>query len=64
MKLKERNIKVLAFSPCPPGASSLGGMVESLVKQVKHVVNAAISKRLLCYDYFYFVIRECMIASK
>ena len=34
---KERNIKVLVFSPYPPGASFLGGMVESLVKQVKHV---------------------------
>ena len=57
--LRERNINVLSFEPYPPNASFLGGIVESLVKQVKFMLYSSINKNLLKYKEFCFVVREC-----
>ena len=63
--LKERNINMLEFSPYPAGASFLGGVVESLVKQVKHLIYSSIGKRYLNLDEFYFITSECkMLVNK
>lgn len=63
--LRTRNIKVLNFKPYPPGASFLGGFVESLVKQVKNTIYGSISRNILTYDHFYFLVRECnMLINK
>lgn len=59
--LKERNIKFLNFTPYPSGASFLGGVVESLVKEVKKVLNSSLSKSILHYDDFYFLVQECLM---
>ena len=56
--LKERNIKLLEFNPYPPGASYLGGVVESLVKQVKHLIYSSISRNVLQFDEFSFLVSE------
>ena len=63
--MKERNIKPLEFSPYPAGASFLGGVVESMVKQVKHLIYSSIGKRILNLDEFYFITSECkMLVNK
>ena len=56
-----RNIEILRHQPYPANASFLGGIVESLVKQVKNMVNTSISRNILSYDMFYYLIRECMV---
>lgn len=63
--LKENNIKKLDFTPYPPGASFLGGVVESLVKQVKHLIYGSIGRRILKLDEFYFLTSEAkMLVNK
>jgi hypothetical protein len=63
--LQEKNILTLEFMPYPAGASFLGGIVESLVKQVKHMVYASISKNILPFDEFNFLVQECcMLINK
>lgn len=63
--LEEHQIKVTQFCPYPPGASYLGGVVESLVKQVKRIMNAAIGNIKLTYDHFLCLVQECkMLINK
>jgi hypothetical protein len=63
--LIERNIEVLDFCPYPANASYLGGIVESLVKQVKNAIYSSISKNILSYDHFHFLVQECkMLINK
>ena len=63
--LKEHNIKILDFAPYPPGSSYLGGIVESLVKQVKHLMYKATSRTILKFDEFVFLVSECkMLVNK
>lgn len=63
--LKERNVKVLEFSPYPSGASFLGGTVESMVKLVKNTIYSSISKNVLPYNQFYLLVKECnMLINK
>ena len=63
--LAERNIKKLEFSPYPAGASYLGGVVESLVKQVKNMLYASVGKNLLTRSKFCLFLRECkMLVNK
>jgi len=57
--LVERNIESLDFSPYPSGASHLGGVVESLVKQVKNMIFCSISRNVLPVDHFRLLIAEC-----
>ena len=59
--LTERNIKPLEFAPYPSGASYLGGVVESLVKQVKNLMYVSMGKRLLTYSKFCLFVNECIM---
>jgi hypothetical protein len=56
--LKEKGVKFLEFTPYPPNASYLGGVVESLVKQVKNLIYSSISKTVLPYDHFQLLVEE------
>ncbi|KAL7632973.1 UNVERIFIED_CONTAM: hypothetical protein RMT77_016683 [Armadillidium vulgare] len=59
------NIKVLEFSPYPAKASFLGGLVESLVKQVKFIIYSAIGKNILKLDEFSLLVKEAnMLINK
>jgi hypothetical protein len=58
--LEERNIQLLKFDPYPPTASFLGGMVKSLVKQVKRMITSSVRCKLP-YEHFNFLIRECIM---
>ena len=63
--LEERNIRKLEFTPYPSGASYLGGVVESLVKQVKNLMYSSLGKNLLTYRKFCLFIKECkMLVNK
>ena len=63
--LEERNIKKLHFTPYPSGASYLGGVVESLVKQVKNMIYCSLGKKLLTFRKFCLFIKECkMLINK
>ena len=59
--LSEKNIKHLKFEPYPAHASYLGGIVESLVKQVKNMTYSVIRKNILDYDNFDLLVSECMM---
>ena len=54
----ERNVKKLNFSTYPPHPSSLGGVVESLVKQVKNVLFVSMRKTVLTFDKFWLLVCE------
>jgi len=56
--LTERGIDVLNFSPYPAGASELGGVVESLVKQVKNMIYSTISRNVIKINHFLFLMKE------
>ena len=56
--LTERGIEKLSFDPYPPHASFLGGIVESLVKQVKFMIHSSLGKNILSYPHFEFLIKE------
>ena len=63
--LTERGIEHLKFEPYPANASFLGGIVESLVKQVKHMIHSALGKNILEVEEFNLLIRECeMLINK
>lgn len=63
--MKEHNINTLQFQPYPSGSSALGGAIESLVKQVKILVNNACKTNILKSKDFQFLIKEiCMIINK
>jgi len=59
--LTERNIKLISFSPYPPGASFLGGTVEALVKQAKNMINATLSKNVVPIEHFNYLVKECQM---
>lgn len=59
--LKERNIKILEFSPYPAHSSRLGGTVESLVKQVKNMIYSSLGKNTLQDDHFHYLVKECNV---
>ena len=59
--LRQRGIKPLLFEPYPPNASYLGGLVESLVKQVKNMFHVSLGKNLLTFSKFYLFIKECQM---
>lgn len=46
------------FHTYPPTSSYLGGVVESLVKQVKFMFHSSIAKNILSYDHFYLLVGE------
>ena len=63
--LKIRNISNLQFTPYPANASYLGGLVESLVKQVKYMIYSSISRNRLSIDHFRFIVHEAnMLINK
>ena len=63
--LTENNIKQLQFQPYPAKASFLGGFVENLVKQVKRMIISSLSKRILDYEHFLTLIKQCrMLINK
>ena len=53
-----KNIKIMEFRPYPSNASFLGGFIESLVKQVKNIIYSSLSKTILDYPNFSFLVRE------
>ena len=59
--LNSRNIKFLEHLPYPANASFLGGIVESLVKQVKIMINVSIGRNIITCDQFYYLMKECTI---
>ena len=63
--LTSHNIKTLSFQPYPSNASYLGGLVESLVKQVKNMLFVSIGKKVLTYGKFCLFVQECkMLINK
>lgn len=63
--LEERNIKMMSFRPYPAGASKLGGLVESLVKEVKRILTSSIRNNVLDLDDFEFLVSETkMLVNK
>ena len=56
--LKSRGIDLMKFSPYPADSSQLGGFIESLVKQVKRLINCSVGKNIMKRDDFEFVISE------
>ena len=63
--LSERSIKPLVFAPYPSNASYLGGVVESLVKQVKHIMSTSLGRSVLSFDKFFVLMNECkMLVNK
>ena len=63
--MTERGIEHLKFEPYPVNASFLGGIVESLVKQVKHMIHSALGKNILEVGEFNLLIRQCeMLINK
>ena len=63
--LTEHNVKKLNFSTYPPHASYLGGVVESLVKQVKNLLFVSMGKTVLTFDKFWLLVCECrMLVNK
>ena len=56
--LKSHGIKSFSFKPYPSGASFLGGAVESLVKQVKHVLYVSISRGKVTSKEFSYLVAE------
>lgn len=55
---KMHNIKILDFQPYPSGASFLGGAVESMVKQVKHIIVAGTSNKEVSLREFEFLVAK------
>ena len=58
---KIHDMKQLKFLPYPSGASFLGGAVEYIVKQVKHVLTAGINKHKLLLREFEFLVAEARV---
>ena len=59
LKYLERNgIKTVEYQTYPSGASWLGGLVESLVKQSKRLLNSSIQKRIMEFEDFEFAVSE------
>ena len=59
--LTSNNIKTLSFEPYPSNASYLGGLVETLVKQVKNMLFVSIGKKVLSYGKSCLFVQECKI---
>jgi len=59
------NIKQVKFSPYPANSPHLGGFVEAMVKQVKRILVSSISRNILTYTDFEFVVAEAkMLINK
>ena len=56
--LTDKNITLLMHTPYPANASFLGSCVESLVKEIKHILYASIGKRLLSSREFELCVAE------
>ena len=63
--LAQRGIKFMKFDPYPAHASYLGDIVESLVKQVKHLIYTTVGKNHLDVFQFNLLVKECnMLINK
>ena len=64
--LKTNNINLLDYQPYPSGASFLGGAVESLVGQVKEILNVSVGKQKVKAEYFDFAVAEakCLVNKR
>ena len=63
--LAQRGIKFMKFDPYLAHASYLGGIVESLVKQVKHLIYTTVGKNHLYVFQFNLLVKECnMLINK
>ena len=63
--LARRGIKFMKFDPYPAHASYLGGIGESLVKQVKHLIYTTVGKIHLDVFQFNLLAKECnMLINK
>jgi len=63
--LRQCGINSIKFHPYPPGASKLGGAVESMVKMVKRLCSASIGNRVLSErDFDLFVQETKMLINK
>ena len=64
--LEANGISKVKFETYPSGASWLGGLVETMVKQCKKLLNTSIHKRILDYQDFEYVIleTECLINKR
>ena len=57
---QEHGITKLSFEQYAKGNSSLGGLVESLVKQVKHLIIKSIGKNVMRVEDFQLLVRKTM----
>ena len=63
--LLKNNIKTIDFMPYPAGASQLGGLVESMIKQVKNIITKTIRKNILeDQDFELLVKKTIMLVNK
>lgn len=63
--LEEKYIRRLEFRPYPANGSKLGGLVESLVKQVKNLISSSIRNNILTYfDYEFLIAEATMLINK
>ena len=63
--LDERNIKKLEFHPYPAGMSHLGGLVESLIKQIKLIIRKTVRNNILPWSDFEFLVHKTkMLVNK
>ena len=56
--LKKHNINTLKFHPYPANSPKLGGVVESMVKQVKRIITSSIRNNILDYFDFEYLVQE------
>lgn len=59
--LVSHNIRSIDFYPYPANASQLGGLVESLVKQVKLILTSSIRNNILSYFDFEYIVKEAIM---
>ena len=56
--LESYNIKMFSFTHYPKGNSTLGSLVESCVKLIKHIIFKSIRRNVLCFKDFEFLISK------
>lgn len=63
--LDSHNIKCISFTPYPAGASHLGAIVESLVKQVKRIISSSLKNNIITVgDFQFFILETKMLINK
>ena len=62
--LLENNIKTIDFMPYPAGASQLGGLVESMIKQVKNIITKSVGRRILEDQDFELLVKKTIMLVK